>query len=188
MLSERPSAAEDSNSSLERSNSYEIVLPPKVVHLSIYWPLDKACYNEKVDGVTEGDNKICTTYETEGDKNFVLANKKWKLNQASTSCRPINFSQKNGVLSLMLYYFGNRGFSQFKAQRLPSRLLPTACNEKEVLFKKTVRTVPIAKVPKTANVIRFLVSNKVKIFDAETYKLKSRKVSLKSEKSKINEL
>ena len=78
--------------------------------------------------------------------------------------------------ALQIYYqtFAHKEFMLHQAQGLPPHPVLNAFHDEEVKFLKTVRQVPIDKVPKNSNVITSHLIYKVKANDDGSFKMKAR--------------
>lgn len=83
-------------------------------------------------------------------------------------------SSEQGVLKSFIKVFGHKNFMKFQAQGLPTFPMVNAYAREESVFKKNIKLVPIAKVPKAANIITSHVIFNVKINDDTSYTMKAR--------------
>ena len=142
--------------------------------IEVFWPLDDQYYPGKIELYDRKSGKYGVTYG-DGDTE--------KLDNAKEVYRPLLSNQvsisnisdiQTEVLEAYFKMFSQKDFLLHHAEGLPSHPLWNAYKDEEQKFMKTVREIPINKVPKNSIIMTGHVIYKVKGNDDGSLKMKAR--------------
>ena len=130
--------------------------------IEVYWPLDNKFYTGSITEYNENTGKLIIAYDDGQNENLNMKHETWRiLNTNQVSISDIT-SINNEALKEYFQTFPHKEFMMHQAQGLLPHPVWNAYNDEEVKFMKTVRKVPIEKVPKNLIVITSQVIYKVK--------------------------
>jgi len=142
--------------------------------IEVLWPLEGEYFPGKIMKYNEDSGTHHVKYDDNDEETLNLSTETWKAietNQVSLK------ELKSLSAEATEKYFNNFGYKTFllhETQGLPGYVIDNAYSKQEESFMEQVRSVPIGKVPRNANVISSHVIYKVKLNDDGTKEIKAR--------------
>ena len=121
--------------------------------IEVYWPLDDQYYPGSVSEYAEATGKHRIAYDDGQVENLKMDEENWRILTTNQVTIPDIASIHNEALQQYFKTFAHKEFMLHQVEGLPPHPVWNAYQEEQQKFMKTVREVPIHKIPKDSNII-----------------------------------